>query len=223
MTPYEKNSPAITTEEQHLLATFKVAIVGCGGLGGYLLEYLCRIGFIHLTLIDGDRFQLNNLNRQLLSHTQNQGTPKVLAGKTRCSLINNKTQITLYDTYLTEDNGSQLLSGHDIVFDGVDHIATRFIIEKTCCHLGIPLIHGAIQGWVGQVATILPTRPLLHKIYPTDVSDQIGPSLSFTPGLIASYQVAEGVKLLLGKGTSLQNELLHVNLLHHRTTKIALT
>ena len=213
---YLKNYAAISVTEQSQLAKKRILIVGCGGLGGYLLEYLGRLGVGYITIVDGDVFDETNLNRQLLSSQMNLGKPKVLAAKHRMLAINPLVHLETVQENLTEENAASLVKGHDIVLDALDNIPDRLLLQRTCKEVGLPLVHGALAGWYGQVCVIQPGEDLLDLIYGNyDIEQgeelETG-SLSFTAGLVASVQAGEAVKLLLGKPT-LNRELLAVDLL----------
>lgn len=213
---YLKNYAAISVTEQSQLANRHVLIVGSGGLGGYLLEYLGRLGVGNITIVDGDVFDETNLNRQLLSSQMNLGKPKVLAAKHRMLAINPLVHLETVQENLTEENAASLVKGHDIVLDALDNIPDRLLLQRTCKEVGLPLVHGALAGWYGQVCVIQPGEDLLDLIYGNyDIEQgeelETG-SLSFTAGLVASVQAGEAVKLLLGKPT-LNRELLAVDLL----------
>lgn len=213
---YLKNYAAISVTEQSQLAKKRILIVGCGGLGGYLLEYLGRLGVGHITIVDGDVFDETNLNRQLLSSQINLGKPKVLAAKHRMLAINPLVHLETVQENLTEENAASLVKDHDIVLDALDNIPDRLLLQRTCKEVGLPLVHGALAGWYGQVCVIQPGEDLLDLIYGNydiEQGEEIETgSLSFTAGLVASIQASEAVKLLLGK-PKLNRELLAVDLL----------
>ncbi len=215
---YAKNRQMLTEEEILLLNQKKVCIIGCGGLGGYLLELLGRLGVEHITVIDGDTFSESNLNRQLLATDDLVGVPKARVAAWRMTAVNPRVKVTAHETYLVAENARALLQGHDLVFDALDSIRTRKLVARVLKDLGIPLVYGAIAGWYGQVATIFPGENTLERIYPRE-QDKGEESLlgnpSFTPALVASLQVSEGLKLLLGRGDLLRNRLLVIDLLEN--------
>lgn len=217
---YERNLGAITREEQALLQRKRVCIVGCGGLGGYLAEYLARIGVGSLTVIDGDRFDRTNLNRQLLATEDNMGLSKAAEAQKRIGRIRSDLAVTAVEQFLTDENAAALLAGHDLVLDALDNIPHRLMLQRTCADLGIPLVHGAVEGWFGQVTTIFPGDNSLSRLYP-GCSEETAPerfssTLSFAPACIASVQAAEAVKVLLGKEPSLRGKVLFADLLQNR-------
>lgn len=215
---YIRNESMLSAEENSRLRSFKVVIVGCGGLGGHIIEQLARMGIGHLTMIDGDVFEPSNLNRQLLSHPGNLGKPKALEAEMRVRLINPDVKTDARHVFLTDENAESLLGGHHIICDALDNISSRKIVQKAAAKLNIPMVFAAIAGWYAQVGTIMPGANLLDKIYPEGVEKgaetQLG-NPSFTPALAASLQVAETIKVLLNKEGVLKNSLLMVNTLDH--------
>lgn len=210
---YDRNFEALSEAESELLRTRKVCIVGCGGLGGYILEQLLRIGVGSITVIDGDCFEESNLNRQLLSDEARIGTSKALAAKERAKLVNSQIEVTAVEAFLTEENAEALLKDHDIVMDAVDNIAARKIMGQKCRELGIPLMYGAIQGWYAQISLISPGSNLLNTLYQDSEKLTSKSTLSFTPAVCASFQVAEAIKYLCGRECPLNGKVLYVDML----------
>ncbi len=226
MDRYQRNMSALSPEENQQLKDFHVVVVGCGGLGGYLIEMLARLGIGALTVIDGDVFDETNLNRQLLSTEENIGMPKVQAAVERIASVNSQTKVTPIYGLLTGDNGLEIVSGKDLVFDALDNVHTRLTLETLCETAGVPMVHGAIAGWFGQVAVVMPGDRTLHSILPEDVNKGIETELgnpAFTPALVASIEVAEGLKVLLGREGVLRNKLLTIDLLSQEYEVLSLT
>lgn len=218
MNRYAKNHNMLSIEEQDVLKNSSVCVVGCGGLGGYIIEMLARLGVGNITVIDGDRFDETNLNRQLNANEETIGISKALEAQKRVNLINSDVNVKARAGFLTQNNAINLLEYHDVVVDALDSIEMRFILQNTCASLNIPLVYGAIAGWYGQVATIMPGDHLLEKIYQGHREEQkkglevqLG-NPSFTPALIASIQVSEVLKLLIHRGVLLRNKLLIIDL-----------
>lgn len=208
----------LSPEENLSLRLKKVAVVGCGGLGGNIIEQLARLGIGHITAIDGDVFDESNLNRQLLSHPANLGKKKALEAEKRVHSINPDIKINAVDTFLTEENAAEILQGHDLIMDALDSIGARRILCQAAQQLNIPMVYGAIAGWYAQVAIVFPGDNLLEVIYHTSENKGIEQHLgnpSFTPALAASLQVAEATKYLCNKGHLLRNKLLVANLLEN--------
>jgi molybdopterin/thiamine biosynthesis adenylyltransferase len=207
---------ALSHEENEKLKDFKVCVVGCGGLGGYIIESLGRIGIGYITAIDGDVFEESNLNRQLLSQEDTLGISKAQTAKNRMKNVNSTVNVTAVSEFITEQNSEQILKGHDIIVDALDNVKSRFVIEQTAQKLGIPLIHGAIAGWYGQVSVSLPGKPLYDKLYQKDtnkgIETELG-NLPFTAAVTASVQAAEVIKVLLNRKGVLVGKLLTIDLL----------
>lgn len=215
---YERNMMTLPPEENAKLATFKVFVAGCGGLGGYVIEELGRLGIGHITAVDGDVFEESNLNRQLLSTVALLGKSKAETAKQRMLEVNPDVEVTPIHIMIDDDNCPELIRGHDLVIDALDNMGTRKVLERACEKEGIPMVHGAIAGWYGQVSAIFPGDRVMEKLYPTDAQKGIEAQLgnpAFTPAAIASVEVAEGLKILLGRGNILRNKLLSLNLLDH--------
>lgn len=214
---YDRNRIFSDAEMTKLQAT-KICIIGCGGLGGYLAEMLVRVGIGEVLLVDGDVFDETNLNRQLYATTNNLGKSKAEEAKKRLATINPDTRIHAYRMTLDQGNVNEMIHGYDLVMDAMDNISTRFIVQKACEALNIPMVHGAIAGWYGQVTTILPGDRTLNRIYQKNEESGIEEELgnpSFTPATIASIQVAEALKVLTGKEEILRNKILMVDLLEN--------
>lgn len=215
---YSRNESTLSPEENQRLRDFRIAVVGCGGLGGYLIEMAARLGIGHITAIDGDVFNLSNLNRQILSEEANMGAFKSHVAVERIRRINSDVVVTSVPLYLDAANADALLSGHDVVLDALDALRPRFLVQEACERLDIPFVHGAISGWYAHVATVYPGDRLLDQLYPQPVHELENPlgNPAFTPAFAASVQIAEMLKVLLGRGDTLRNQLLQVDLYQHR-------
>ncbi|MGL4607348.1 MAG: HesA/MoeB/ThiF family protein [Eubacteriaceae bacterium] len=215
MSRYERNFPAFSEDDFNKIQNATIAVVGCGGLGGYVIEMLTRVGVGSLRLIDGDIFESSNLNRQLLSSEKNLGISKAAVGKERVSVINSEVSVEAFHAFLKEENGLALLKNSDLVIDALDNVPSRFVLQTLCLKKNIPLVHGAIGGWFGQVTTIFPGDDTLSKIYSKEkkYDSKASGNPSFTPGLVASIQVSEALKIITGKEDLLRKELLYIDLL----------
>ncbi|MDY6826698.1 MAG: HesA/MoeB/ThiF family protein [Bacillota bacterium] len=202
---YSRNIGTTGIAGQISLLKSKVGIVGAGGLGGFVIELLARMGVGKLTLIDDDSFSESNLNRQLLSLEKNLGDPKVDAAVKRIAAVNNAVEIEVHCCRGETGNLRDLLRGCDLIIDCLDNLSSRFALESACSRLNLPLIHGAIAGFLGQVAVIRPNKPLLQSIYGRQdgntaergVETELG-NPAFTPAMLASVQATEAVKCLTG-------------------------
>lgn len=223
MDRYSRNIGSISHEENKTLQKAKVCIIGCGGLGGYVIEMLGRLGIGQMTVVDSDVFDISNLNRQILSDERSVGKSKAHMAAKRMQLVNSQIRVTPVIVYLDQSNAKEILSGHDLVIDALDNIKSRLVLEKACQELQLPLVHGAIAGWYGQVCSIFPGENSLSKIYATGMAKGVEKKLgtpSFTPALVASIEVSEAVKILLARGDLLRNKLLFLDLLNNEFVTI---
>jgi len=223
---YLRNHDALSLDEQEKLASKRVLIVGCGGLGGVVIECLARIGVGHMRVVDGDVFDESNLNRQLLSSRMNLGRPKTLAAQQRVMAVNPLVEVEAVQAELTAKNALELLAGCDAAVDCLDNIPSRLLLQQAAKEAGIPLVHAAIAGWRGQVAVVQPGEDLLSLLYNNSRQEQgeeiSTGTLSFTAAALGALQASEVVKLLLGR-QGLQGELLILDLLNASSTRLRLT
>ena len=196
---YERNLPALTEAECALLRRKRVLVVGCGGLGGHIIDQLSRIGIGTIRAVDGDVFEASNLNRQLLSCVPLLGVSKAKAAADHIARVNPDVAVEAAEAFLSESNAESLLENCDIVMDALDNIPSRRILAAACEKANIPYIYGAIQGWVAQAAISMPGDHLIDTLYPEEIEITDKSVLSFTPALCASMQTALCVKLLTGR------------------------
>ena len=196
---YERNIPALTEAECEILRGKRVLVVGCGGLGGHLIDMLTRIGVGALRVMDGDVFEPSNLNRQLLSEVPLLGVSKAKAAAARISRVNPEVSVEAVDSFLSKSNVRRLLLSCDAVLDGLDNIESRKILAEACAEADIPYIYGAVNGWVAQTAVSMPGDHLIEALYPEGAALKNKSVLSFTPALCAAVQVSLCVKLLVGR------------------------
>ncbi len=211
---YLRNMGTIGPEGQVKLLQSTAAVVGLGGLGGYITEALARMGVGRLILIDGDVFEEHNFNRQLLSGEAKLGASKAEAARQRVAEINSAVEVIVHAAMLTRDNLPQLLEGADVVVDALDRLPIRLMLQEGAQALGIPMVHGSIAGFLGQVMTIFPGDPGLTGLYggadqlpEQGLEAQLGTPAA-TPMAVAAWEAQEVVKILTGRGTPLRNRLL---------------
>jgi len=211
---YVRNIGTIGLEGQARLLRSTAAIVGLGGLGGYVVEALARMGVGRLILVDGDTFEEHNFNRQLLSGEGKLGWSKAETAQQRVAEINSAVETIARATMLTLDSLPQLLQGADVVVDALDRLPIRLILQEGAQQLGIPMVHGSIAGFLGQVMTIFPGDAGLVSLYgePDQLPEQgleahLGTPAA-TPMAVAAWEAQEVVKILTGCGTPLRNRLL---------------
>lgn len=213
---YSRNIGAITQAEQEALRAKRVLIAGGGGLGGYVLAHLLRIGVGGITLCDFDVFDETNLNRQLLCTAETIGAPKAQTAAEYAAAVNPDVRFRALRERLDGDSCRRILPGHDLVIDALDNVESRIELASACREAGLPLVYGAVSGWTLQAAVIMPEHPAkaLERLYAGGAAAE--PScLSFTPSVCAGIQAAEAVKLLLGKPSELEGRMLVMDLLHN--------
>lgn len=196
---YERNISALTEEECLALQNKRALVVGCGGLGGHIIDMLARIGVGALRVVDGDVFEPSNLNRQLLSEVPLLGVKKAQAAADRIARVNPQIQVDAVEEFLTEANVLDLITGCDVVLDALDNILTRKLLAEACAKAGIPYVYGAISGWVAQAAVSMPGDGLIDMLFPEEIEIRDKSVLSFTPALCAAMQTSLCVKLLVGR------------------------
>ena len=226
---YVRNMKKFSTEEQATLLGSRVSVVGLGGLGGTVTEILARAGIGILNLIDGDRFEENNLNRQLLS------TPKLLlkskaqAAIDRIQAINASIVVNKHHEYLDEKNAIGLLEKSNVIVDCLDNVKTRFVLEGASKKVQCPLVSAAVAGALGHVTTIFPDDRGFSLIYgEPDAVESKGAEASlgclpYAVTLLASIECSEVIKILLKKGSVLRNQLLIVDLMDNVFDIVQLT
>jgi len=192
------------------LALKKVLIVGLGGLGSPVAMYLATAGVGHLVLVDFDRVDLSNLQRQIIHSTV--GQYKVNSAQNKLHQLNPNIKITVYNKQVDKFLLQILIEQVDVVVDCSDNFATRFIINSVCVHNGIPLVSGAALRWSGQVAVFLPNSPCYRCLYDdseeqTETCSESG-IIAPLVGIIGSVQAIEVIKILLNIGKSLSGKLL---------------
>jgi adenylyltransferase/sulfurtransferase len=200
-------------EGQEKLKGSRVVVAGLGGLGCSAALYLACAGIGHVTLIDCDRVELSNLNRQVLYYEEDIGEEKPLSVARKLGRLNSAIDVTPVFKKITERNVRGVVKGANLVIDGMDNFKTRFVLNKACVAEGIPFIHGAVHGLLGQVTTIIPGKtPCLACIFP-EVPRRKGtvPVFGVTPALVAILQVTEAIKLLAGFGRLLTGKMLYFN------------
>jgi len=217
---YIRNRKIVSRDEQIRLAESRAAVIGCGGLGGQVILLLARLGLGHLVVLDRDVFDETNLNRQALSSRPSIGKSKAKTAADMVCAVNPGVEVTPHLSDLTSRNAEDILEGCHVAVDALDNVAGRFVLEKAAKKRRIPLVHGAIAGFEGQIMTIFPGDPGLALIYGPDRSDKdrsrraearLGvPGL--TAAFVANLEAMEVFKILLGRGKPFRHTLVHVDL-----------
>lgn len=184
----------------------RVLMIGAGGLGSPCALYLAAAGVGAIGLVDNDTVSLSNLQRQILFKTEDVGRPKVEAGLETLNALNPGVRVDLYPLRLTADNAAALLTGYDIVADGSDNFATRFLLNDVCFAAKKPLVSAAVTEFEGHVAVYAPGGPCYRCLFPAPPPEGTVPNCSETgvlgamAGVVGSLQALEVLKLAAGIG-----------------------
>ena len=220
---YSRNRGALSAEEQRQLADASVLVLGCGGLGGYVIELLARIGVGRIAAADGDVFCISNLNRQLLCTEETLGMNKALVAEARVRAVNSAVSFEAFPYAVTEENVGALLSGRHAAVDCLDNPESRLLCARAAQLAGIPFVHGAISGWSLRVHTLLPGDGIMELLCaPGAGAEKLQGNLPFTASVCAGMLAAETVKLLLGRGRSSSRCLIEADLHELRFDEIGL-
>lgn len=205
---------------QQCLKAARVLVVGAGGLGCPALQYLAAAGVGTIGIVDGDTISVSNLQRQPLYTPADIGKSKAMVAAIRLKAFNPLIHYQVHNCFLTVENALELLAGYDLIIDGSDSFATRYLVNDACVMLDKPFVYGAIHRFEGQIAVfnyqgsatyrcLFPDPPLPQDMPPCS---EVG-VLGVLPALVGSWQAAEAIKLLTGVGSPLINTLLCVDLL----------
>ena len=199
---------------QQRLADSSVLVVGAGGLGSPAALYLAAAGVGTIGLVDHDRIELSNLQRQILFATDEIGRGKAVTAQARLTALNPSLRVVAHEEKLASGNVERIFRGYEVIIDGTDRLATRYLINDACVLMGKPLVSAAIHRFEGQALTYLPGRsPCYRCLYPESPEDLVpncatAGVLGVLPGVMGSLQATEALKLLLGIGTTLAGRLL---------------
>lgn len=210
--------PGVGTEGQQKLKASRVLVVGAGGLGSPVALYLAAAGVGTIGLVDNDVVDLTNLQRQLLHGTRDVGRSKLDSARDRLLDVNPHVRVITHATWLTAANALDILRDYDVVVDGTDNFATRYLVNDASVLLGIPNVHGSVFQFDGQ-ASVFATRdgPCYRCLYPVPPPPEMVPNCAeggvfgVLPGLVGTIQATETIKLLLGLGGTLAGRLLLID------------
>jgi len=207
--------PEVGMDGQLKLKRARVLLVGTGGLGAPLGLYLAAAGVGKIGVVDFDKVDFTNLQRQVVFGTKDVGRPKIEAAAERLGNLNPEIQIEPFETQLTSDNALDIFRNFDIIVDGTDNFPTRYLVNDACVLLGKPNVYGSIFRFEGQASIFgAPGGPCYRCLYPEPPPPGLVPScaeggvLGVLPGIIGSIQAMETLKLILGKGEPLIGRLL---------------
>jgi molybdopterin/thiamine biosynthesis adenylyltransferase len=212
---YLGNLGAFSKVELAVIRRKSVCVVGCGGLGGFVLNALARFGVGRLTLVDGDNYSEGNLNRQLFARPDTLGKNKAFISANELQLINADVDFRTAPVMLGDENAGEILSGHNLVIDCLDTVGARIFLEEHCAKLGLTLIHGAISGCSGQVAVVPPKSGLIKRLYSgqgREGAEVPKGNPVFTAQAVSAIQCAQAIMLLAGRESPLMDKLMFIDM-----------
>jgi len=214
--------PDVGMDGQKRLKNAKVLVIGAGGLGSPALLYLAAAGVGTIGLVEFDEVDESNLQRQVIHGQSDVGRPKAQSAKESVAEVNPLVDVVVYDERLDNDNVMRIFEGYDLILDGTDNFATRYLVNDAAYFLKIPYVWGSIYRFDGQASVFAPTLsdvagedlPCYRCLYPEPPPPHLAPScqeagvLGILPGIIGVIQATEAIKLLLGRGQPLIGRLL---------------
>jgi len=210
--------PQVGEEGQRALKNSRVLLVGAGGLASPVALYLGAAGVGTLGLVDFDVVDLSNLQRQILHGSADVGSSKIDSARDRLRDLNPNVRIESYETRFASDNALQIARGYDLIVDGTDNFATRYLVNDTSVLLGIPNVYGSVYRFEGQASVFgAPNGPCYRCLFREPPPPHLIPScaeggvLGVVPGLVGTIQATEALKMLLGLGEPLVGRLLTID------------
>ncbi len=224
--------PGVSAAGQRKLLESKVLVVGAGGLGSPALLYLAAAGVGTLGVVDFDTVETSNLQRQIIHDSDHVGRLKTASAARRITALNPDVRVETYPERLRSENALELFAPYDLVVDGSDNFATRYLVNDACVLTGKPLLYGAMAQFEGQLSLLhAPTPaglgPCYRCLYPTPPAPGTVPNCAEAgvfgalPGVLGSLLAVEAVKTLLGLGASLAGTLLHYDALYGETRRVS--
>ena len=212
--------PQVGESGQRRLKQSRVLLVGAGGLGSPVSLYLAAAGVGTLGLVDFDSVDLSNLQRQILHGSSGIGSSKIASARDRLGEINPNVHIEAYETRLDSQNALEIAAGYDLMIDGTDNFATRYLVNDTSVLMGIPNVYGSVYRFEGQASVFgAPGGPCYRCLFREPPPPELVPScaeggvLGVVPGLVGTIQATEAIKMLLGLGDTLAGRLLTIDTL----------
>ena len=206
---YDRQVLLLGEDGQERIRDASVFIAGAGGLGSPVAIYLAAAGIGRITIADFDTVDPSNLNRQILHWSDDVLRMKIDSAREKLAKINPDVEIDVISEKIDEDNVSKLVGGSDLIVDAMDNFRARYLLNKAAIARNIPLFHGAVHGFDGQVTTIIPGETAcLRCIFPNNPPEGVFPIIGATCGVVASIQVTEVLKYISCTGTLAANRLL---------------
>lgn len=213
--PWVRSAHSIDGAAQERLARARVAVVGAGGLGGYAIELLARMGVGFLRVVDGDAFEETNMNRQLLAEPATLGRSKAQVAQERLARIAPWCVVDARAVFVDAGNAAALLGGVDVVLDCLGGVDARLVVHAACAAASVPVVAAAVAGWTVVVGSQLPGKPGISLLWAdpsaADAEGQLG-SLAPAVAMAASLQAAEAVQYLTTSRLELAGKVLHADL-----------
>lgn len=206
---YDRQIMIFGKNAQEKLKRAKVAVIGIGGLGSPVSIYLTAAGVGHLLLIDEQKPELGNLNRQIIYGEQDLGQKaKVISAKDKLNQLNSEVTVETCSTRISRENIEELLHDVDIAVDALDNFETRYVLNEFCVQSKVPLIHAAVEGFHGQITTIIPGKtPCLKCLFPNPPRKIKFPIIGVTAGFFGILEANEVLKLITEYGDNLIGKL----------------
>lgn len=225
--------PEVGEPGQLKLMESRVLLVGAGGLGSSAAMYLAAAGVGTLGVVDSDVVDRSNLQRQILHTDDRVGVPKAASARAAVEARNPAVRVEEHPVRLDSGNVEEVLDGYDLLVDGSDNFATRYLVNDACIRLRIPNVHGSVFRFEGQVSVFWPSResapgPCYRCLHPVPPSAELAPScaeagvLGILPGVIGLLEAVEAIKILLGAGEPLVGRVLHYDALSAKFSEFAL-
>lgn len=204
--------PEIGKEGQKKLLASSVLVIGLGGVGGVSALYLCAAGVGKIGLVDADKVDLSNLQRQIIYSVNDIGAPKVDSAKKRLNALNPETAVVVHNLPVTIGNAADIIKDYGIILDCSDNFSTKYLINDICVRLRKPFVHSGVSGFRGEILTVLPPEgPCYRCLFPEEPPDGLFACqgvVGTTAGITAAIQANEAIKYLLGIGGVLSGRLL---------------
>jgi molybdopterin/thiamine biosynthesis adenylyltransferase len=217
---YIRNMDIISPAEQLKLAESQVAVVGAGGLGGHVILLLARVGIGRLIVVDHDRFDETNLNRQALCSREALQKPKSRTALETVASINPAVRVIPHQVKISAANIDGILTGADVIVDALDNVHDRLMLQEAARRLGVPMVHGALAGFEGRIMTVYPDDPGLEQLYDAEETAEADPERpeallgvpAVTAAIIGVFQTMEVLKILLNRGRLFRHVMAHIDL-----------
>ncbi len=216
---------------QKALKNAKVLVIGAGGLGAPVLQYLAASGVGTIGVIDDDIVENTNLQRQVIHKDASIGMPKVFSAQAEMEAQNPFVTVKPYHRRLDDEIAAELIAEYDLVLDGCDNFETRYLVNATCVAGGVPLVSGALSQWEGQLSVFDPASgtPCYQCIFPAAPAAHLAPScaeagvIAPLPGVVGAMMAVEAIKIITGAGTPLRGQMVIYDALYAESRSIKVT